>query len=249
VTLMPLAPTRVVRTFRYGVLFDGVDDRAEVSDSPSIRLTSNMAFDLWFKILSTKYTGSNIMLRKGAYPNRQYELVVGWGSRRFIAGADGSQYIIPPVGSLDKFVGEWVHACYNRNNDEGWAELRFNFDELVGRRIFTPGTTEPSDTKPLDLATYVNCLINAVHVYGQVLSNDEIYYNYNNPDDPVSNGLVLSLHAHPDYIKDIDGDGILEWIDLSGNNNHAKLYGATLVEIVKSPARVLAPARIRAPAR
>jgi hypothetical protein len=60
---------------------------------------------------------------------------------------------------------------------------------------------------------------------------------------------VLWLQAHPDYIKDIDGDGIPEWIDLSGYGNHGKIYGAQLVQLIKTPARLLPPNRVLASAR
>jgi len=86
-------------------------------------------------------------------------------------------------------------------------------------------------------------------MYNRALSDEENWWNYENPDDLVADGLVLSLYAHPNNIQDIDNDGILEWIDLSGHGNHAKLYGARLVELVKEPARVLSPARVLAPAR
>ena len=50
-------------------------------------------------------------------------------------------------------------------------------------------------------------------------------------------------------MKDIDGDGVLEWLDLSGFNNHGKIYGAQLVQLIKTPARLLPPNRVLASAR
>jgi hypothetical protein len=88
-----------------------------------------------------------------------------------------------------------------------------------------------------------------VLIYSRTLSSSEILWNYSNPDNPVRNGLVLWLQADPNYVKDIDGDGVLEWVDLSGNNNHGKIYGARLVQLIKSPTRTLSPARILSPAR
>jgi len=35
----------------------------------------------------------------------------------------------------------------------------------------------------------------------------------------------LLLVADPRYFNDVDGDGKIEWIDLSGSGNHARLYG------------------------
>jgi hypothetical protein len=82
-----------------------------------------------------------------------------------------------------------------------------------------------------------------LRTYSRALEDWEISHNFRYPYDPVKKGLEVYLLAHPDYIADIDGDGVLEWIDLSGNNNHAKIYNAQIVELVKQPARVLARAR------
>jgi len=94
------------------------------------------------------------------------------------------------------------------------------------------------------LDTALKGLISEVYIYSKALSAEEIFWNYDNPSNPVRNGLVLWLQAHPDNVKDVDGDGRLEWIDLSGFGNHGKVYGATLIEVIKSPVRVLSPARI-----
>jgi len=46
------------------------------------------------------------------------------------------------------------------------------------------------------------------------------------PEAPPGGDLVMYYYAHPQFVKDVDGDGVLEWIDLSGNGRHAKLRGA-----------------------
>ena len=56
-------------------------------------------------------------------------------------------------------------------------------------------------------------------ICSRALSEDEIRHNMVYPWSPVRDGLRVWLFAHPDYVRDIDGDGILEWIDLSGNSN------------------------------
>jgi len=171
---------RVNEGFVRALSFDGVDDFVEVPDSPSIRLTSNMAFELWLKILSAKETGADVVLSKGAYPNRHYRLEISWDLRRFVFGSDGSGFRYTPLGSVNPFIGRWIHLCFNRNNEEGWIELRVNFNEGVWRYTFTPGTTEPSDTYPLHLARSPNVLIDEVLIYNRALSEEEIktLYNY-----------------------------------------------------------------------
>jgi hypothetical protein len=85
--------------------------------------------------------------------------------------------------------------------------------------------------------------------YSRALSYSEIQQNYNYPDNPTKNGLVLWLKAAPQYVKDIDGDGILEWLDLSGYGNHGKIYGAQLVKLIKDASRVIQAQRVLACAR
>jgi hypothetical protein len=85
---------------------------------------------------------------------------------------------------------------------------------------------------------FSNMMASQVLLYMRALSSSEVQWNYQNPDYPVRNGLVLWLKADPAYVKDIDGDGRLEWVDLSGFGNHGKIYGAQLVQLIKTPARV-----------
>jgi len=47
------------------------------------------------------------------------------------------------------------------------------------------------------------------------------------PEAPPGGDLVMHYYAHPQFVRDVDGDGVLEWLDLSGNGRHAKLRGAT----------------------
>jgi hypothetical protein len=86
-------------------------------------------------------------------------------------------------------------------------------------------------------------------IYTRDLSDSDIAWNTKYPDNPVRNGLFVWLKADPQYVKDIDGDGVLEWVDLSGYGNHGKIYGAQLVELVKTHKRLLAPVRILTPVR
>jgi len=86
-------------------------------------------------------------------------------------------------------------------------------------------------------------------IYNRALSAEEIRHNMLSPASPVRKGLVVWLLAKPDMVKDVDGDGRLEWINLASNFYHAKLYGASLVSLVKAPARVLEAVTVRGVAR
>jgi len=64
----------------------------------------------------------------------------------------------------------------------------------------------------------------AFAVYSRALSASEIAAW--RPEAPVGGSLEMYYYAHPQFVRDIDNDGVLEWLDLSGNNRHAKLRGA-----------------------
>jgi hypothetical protein len=81
-------------------------------------------------------------------------------------------------------------------------------------------------------------------IYTRDLSDSDIAWNVNYPENPVRNGLYVWLQADPQYVKDIDNDGVLEWLDLSGFGNHGKIYGAQLVQLVRPAQRLLTPSRI-----
>jgi hypothetical protein len=72
-----------------------------------------------------------------------------------------------------------------------------------------------------------------VLIYSRALSGSEIQYNYQNPNNPITNGLVLWLQADPKYIS---GN---TWLDLSGYGNNGTIYNAQLIQLEKTPARVL----------
>jgi hypothetical protein len=135
------------------------------------------------------------------------------------------------------------------------SELKFYLDGVL---LSSYTRTNPLNTNtlpwnvgrdPLQTARAFPGYVYQVLFYSRVLSSGEVLWNYLYPDNPVRNGLVLWLKADPQYVKDIDGDGILEWVDLSGFNNHGKIYGATLKQIVLTPVRLLASARVLSPVR
>jgi hypothetical protein len=234
---MPLSPARVLRTFRYALYFDGVDDYVLVS-SPSINeLGLSFSVMAWInyhrysKTPSTCADPSSNIASKRVVGVWEKAWVFNIARVRLLSGRVLLSVPSVPFGGFH-FVG---------------------FSRSLGRSItvFTdnrfastsdPGTDE-RNTLALNIggqvciAEYALGYISQVLAYTRALSDSEITWNYNNPDNPVRDGLVLWLRAHPDYVKDIDGDGLLEWLDLSGYGNHGKIYGATLVKLIRDPVR------------
>jgi hypothetical protein len=82
-----------------------------------------------------------------------------------------------------------------------------------------------------------------VRIYNRALSSTEITALYQGSSNP-TDGLVLRLAADPRYLYDVNWDGYVDWVDLSGNGNHATLYnfharGSLINAPQKQPATML----------
>jgi len=241
---MLLQARRVLRQFRYAMYFDGVDDYVEVPYSPSYKVLGSGTWIVWVYLPSLKTGGGSDVFRDGGYPYRRAEITLDYTNRRFIVGFENA-WIYLPNGSLNNYVSKWFMATYRRITESGVHSLIINNFETSWSATFTAGTLAPDSTSGLTIVyAYPLMYMSIMMIYSRALSDSEIQWNYQYPDNPVRDGLVLWLQAHPDYIKDIDGDGRLEWIDLSGFNNHGKIYGAQLVQLIRAPARVLASGKV-----
>ena len=263
---MSKAPTRALRVFRYAVYFDGVDDYAVISPFTVYGWSEITIIDyLYFyhpKPLTVLSKHSMIGDPWVTYPTTMFAtdsptayttLAVRWDARR----PDGTKLIY--LYSLMPYVNQWIHVV-RRFTSRREISFYVNAEKKLSATVpaghvtvleQNPDTaSNPLDYKRFTLGAnvrfgeWLRIMQYQLLIYSRALTDSEISWNYSNPDNPVKNGLVLWLQAHPDNIKDVDGDGRLEWVDLSGFGNHGKIYGATLVEVVKSPVRVLSPARV-----
>jgi hypothetical protein len=234
---MPLSPARVLRTFRYAMFFDGVDDYIALFDTnfPSftIMVWARLAVPWW--------------------PPPGWRAIVSKGWHTRVDGVGGI-FVLHPIN-----YGGWLRDSAGTIYDVTVAPLpsilvSFRCVALTseaklyvdGELVKSVSIANPVNTNtyrwnvgrdPIEIARVFSGYVYQVLFYTRILSAGEVRWNHVNPDNPVRNGLVLWLRAHPDYIKDIDGDGLLEWIDLSGFNNHGKVYGARLVELIRTPVR------------
>ena len=268
---MPLPPRRVLRTFKYAMYFNGVD--AYVSVEPfSVYGWSEYTLIAWTYPWTTPPSGA----RKTAVVGWSAPSPVYWyGTWMEVLGpsvgnvfrhyfrlwrpSDNSSYSV--FYDIRLLLPSFVSSAFIVSKNLGRYRLYIGVD-LV-RDVDISSYLSQGYVTPMDRTDMKRFVLGAnatfgehspvyhyiVLIYSRALSADEIQWNYRYPDNPVRNGLVLWLQAHPDYVKDIDGDGVLEWVDLSGYGNHGKIYGAQLVQLVKTPARILTPARVLAPAR
>jgi hypothetical protein len=250
---MPLAPSRLItRPSSYAVYLDGLDDYVEVKHS-SVLEPTNITAILWINPFSWLHTPTAVALivKRTDTPNG---------------------YIIFWLSTTGTINFDWGGIAYRWNTGfspplNTWTFLAFTRSSS-GRRLYVNGFLYSSTTSTggspasgsvlrigMDTVTpryWFRGYIAQVLIYTRDLSDSEIQWNCFHPDNPVISGLVLWLEADPNYVRDIDNDGIPEWIDLSGYNNHGKIYGATLVKLVdlyKSPARTLPAARTMPVAR
>jgi hypothetical protein len=246
---MPLSPARVLRTFRYAVHFDGVDDYVALftTNYPSI----------------TVVTWARLAVPWWPPPGWRAIVSKGWAHR---ADGVGGLYALSPAG-----YGGWLRDSAGIVYDvtafglpslvEGFhcialtSEARLYVDSVLRKTTTIPNplnaNTYPWNVgrDPIEVTRVFPGYVAQVLIYSRALTDSEILWNYINPDNPIRNGLVLWLQADPAYVKDIDGDGVPEWLDLSGFDNHGKIYGARLVELIKTPARTLPVARALPTAR
>jgi hypothetical protein len=234
---MPLTAGRVLRTFRYAVYLDGVDD--------------------YVSLFTTNFPSFTIMvwarLATPAWPLPGYRAIVskGWP---YGSGGVGGIYVIGfnNYGGIFRDSAGNVVEAWSSNAPSLYesfrsiavtSEFKFYVDGVL---LSSPTRVNPLNTNTLPwnigrdpghVTRVFPGYIAQVLFYSSVLSYSEIAWNSNYPGSPVRNGLYVWLRADPQYIKDIDGDGVLEWLDLSGNNNHGKIYGATLVQLIRSPVR------------
>jgi len=256
---VPLSPVRGIRVVRHAVFHDGIDDYTkiepftvygwrEITIEELVYPYHPKANLLWSKFSMigdywTDYPSTFIE------PNNRFDytrIYVYWTTRR----PDGTKGVF--VFNIFEYRNTWVHVVRRftttreysiRVNAERKYSVSIPPDEITVLEWNPDTATYPERYKRFMLGAnvwfdeHMKVSYYAFRAYSRALEDWEIEHNFRYPYDPVKKDLEVYLLAHPDYIADIDGDGVLEWIDLSGKNRHAKLYGATLVELVKPPAR------------
>ena len=227
-------PARIIKThFRYALYFDGVNDYVQL---PYFAVFNQNPFtvETWVSHNAMKI-GNNIFNTADANAtDRNLHLAIRWGNPYLGFWADdlcGSGVLSP---------GIWYHLIFAWEGSATKRQLIYVDTKLDSSRVSAGLLTITSGALTgygcrigrMDPAYYFG-FVSVTRIYSRVLTTDEISWNYNNPGNPVKDGLVLWLQADPQNVKDIDDDGILEWIDLSGYGNHGKIYGATLREIIR----------------
>jgi hypothetical protein len=241
---MPLQASRVLRQFRYAFFFDGVDDYVDCGSNKSLNLWDQVTVEFWMREERCIPGTWNNVIGKASGPfdtwdNGSYVVrLLNYNMTSGMFFTDGTQsylyYLLTWGGRCSNFVV--VFWSYN------YHALYYN-GELVQMRNVSKQMRTNNYHVWIGGFRFRNSIA-LVRIYSRALSQSEIQHNMNNPENPVRNGLVLWLYARPDNIKDIDNDGVLEWIDLSGYGNHGKIYGPQLVNLIKDASRTLQAQRV-----
>jgi len=229
---MPLSAGRVLKQFKHAMYFDGVDDYVAVPMSLSLRFTTELTLEAGF-ILPQSIGG--LYYRSWVFIGAPYDYYYRYN--QFSDPNSWGFLIYDTTTNNERALGS-----FRLNPASGYHYTAVTWKSGVGGFFFFDGT-KPSVMYASSYTirqtasqfiirwAYYPAMFTFARAYSRALSDSEILWNYQHPDDPVRNGLVLWLEADPQYVKDIDGDGILEWLDLSGNGNHGKVYGARLVDL------------------
>jgi hypothetical protein len=73
----------------------------------------------------------------------------------------------------------------------------------------------------------------AFAAYSRALSATEVAVW--RPDAPVGGSLLMYYYAHPQFVRDVNNDGVLDWLDLSGNSRNARLRGGASLQWFVEP--------------
>jgi hypothetical protein len=246
---MPLSPYRVLKQFGYAMYFDGVDDY--VSLPSVVRQYGAHTIEVWIYPVSWRS-------HDGLFGGRGLDAPTARGGIALTRYAGNNNLYYDVYSSTNRYAvrtpvptaGVWT--CITASYNNSVMALYYN---AVLRASASVGsiTIDWSGTARTAIGfsgwSYFNGFISAFRIYSRALSDSEVRWNYLYSNNPVRNGLVLWLQADPNNVKDVDGDGIPEWVDLSGYGNHGKIYGATLVQLLKPSTRVLASVRTLPPVR
>jgi hypothetical protein len=250
---MPLQAKRVLKQFKYAMYFNGVNAYVVIpltvygwsgitiqewiypfhpkanrewsksgmigdvwNNSPSMFFDTDGAYDYtwfssWFATSKPDATIRYYIFYFYTYKNVWFNVVRGFdlSSRTYKVFVNGGSVYTASIPSTEITVLEWNPAT---------ATNPYMYQRFVLGANVNGGEN-------------MMMMQSQLLIYSRALSDSEIQYNYNNPNNPITNGLVLWLQADPKYVS---GN---TWLDLSGYNNNGTIYGAQLVQLEKTPLR------------
>lgn len=241
---MPLTAFRSEKVPRWAFYFDGIDDYMLVKHNNTLNLTTLTLATRIYNAINYKWTCVGKQSTQVYYDAYAISFAASYGFLGFkITDQNLNLFVLrAPTQFFTKetFLGMTF---------DGSTLIGYVNSDLVGSRSANPPQQNTSDfyigrwwSPTQSLRGYLI----SVYLYNRALSSSEMLDLYNGKVS--ENGIIMWLEANPDYIRDIDKDGVMEWIDMSGKNNHAKIYGAVLKDLqsvnrIESAVRTVAVVR------
>ena len=218
---MPLTPVRLLRTFRYALYFDGVDDRVVVPHSDYLDIQSGNRITIIMRMTPLGWQSGypvGVVLDKRTEKTANYN----WEFNDTV--------MVVRIHANNQLYGLSIPHALRELNEyamvlDGAVLKAYKNGVLVASRSDVP----PSGTNSADLVIgstlgaefHAEMILYRVLIYNRPLSDWEIEWNYRNPESPITEGLVLWLRLD-------EGTGTTAH-DSSGYNNHGTIIGARWV--------------------
>jgi hypothetical protein len=207
---------------KYGIYFDGVSRYVSMGSPPSLYTPVN---NQWSIVAWAYPTGPQAgdIIRKDSGGGAYFVRNSNGYLQTLLHFSDGT-YTLRLGGSLT--VGSWNHVAMTY---DGTTRYHYVGGTVAGSwyegKALSFETVNPVTVGRASNANaeYWLGYIGEVRVYNRFLNTTEVSGLYQGTLNP-TNGLVLWLVADPHYIYDVNWDGKIEWVDLSGNGNHGVLY-------------------------
>lgn len=263
---MPLLRTRLLSTVRSALSHDGVDDYTiipiEVYGWSEITV-STWFFPVWPKANTawskTLHFGDDHVDYPSFYVSTDNRtdytrLIFGMRTRR----VDGTLVWYETAVSASPYVNSWNHYALRLTRDRvvsHWFNCSKIFERAVPSTEYTvlewnPDTaTYPARYRRIvlgstqTLSEWLSVLHAVVTVHSVALSDSDIQRMCVDVDYVPLSSLVRWYHYDSIDI------GTSRWLDKSIFKSHATIYGATRVDVLRSPVRALSPTRTLSPAR
>jgi len=208
--------------YRYILNFEGANDYVDLGDTIDIG-QKDLTIEVWFKTSASGKTMSLVNKRRSGFAEAGYRILIKDTGRIHAELNDGNG-TIAAVGQIHN-DGIWhqVVAVFDRDN-----ELKLYVDGELEAQVDISRKKRNIDTDcPLTLGSeshhamfFEGCLF-SFRIYNRTLSESEILLNLADPDNPVTNGLILWLPLD-------EGDGNIAH-DIGANKNNGLIYGANWV--------------------
>jgi len=255
---MSLTPARVMRVLPKALYHSGVDNYTVVEPFTIYGWSEITIEELVYPVYPKANASWSKFSMIGDYWTDSPSTFLGTNNRKDYTSLE----VFWVTRTTDGVKKHYVYNFYAYRNS--WVHLirRFTADReysvwVNGEKKYS--VTIPSDEKTVlewnpDTAThpymYERFVLGANVVLGEemtvmygclriyrdkALNENEIKHNFYHLNDPARDGLVLWLHWDSIDI------GAGKWYDKSGYGNHGTIYGATLVDVIRKPVRVLSP--------